>query len=123
MKTNTKITLHYKHYIFIIQTMISIEVVKYLAELGSRLRQARLKRNEAQARFAARLGISIPTLRKMEKGDPSVQVGLWAEALSMLDRIDDFEALLKKRGTLFDRWEEKQHKIRKRASKRKMTHD
>lgn len=105
------------------QIMVSIEAEKYLAELGSRLRQARLKRNETQARFASRLGISIPTLRKMEKGDPSVQVGLWAEALSMLDRIADFEALLKKRETLFDRWEEKQHKIRTRASKRKMTHD
>lgn len=105
------------------QTMFSVETQKYLTELGSRVRRARLDRNEPQIRFAARLGISIPTLRKMEKGDPSVQIGLWAEALMILDRLSDIDALLKKRETLFDQFEEKQEKFRKRASKRKINND
>ncbi len=103
--------------------MLSVDAKESLAVLGSRLRQARLELNEVQARFASRLGVSIPTLRKMEKGDPSVQVGLWAEALYILNKLSDLDGVLKKQGTLFDRWEEKQSKIRQRASKRKILYD
>jgi len=49
---------------------MQIEDVK-LQALGTRLREERLRRNETQALFAARVGVSVPTLRKMEAGDPS----------------------------------------------------
>jgi len=42
--------------------------VQKLKELGARLRRQRLKRNESQAVFASRIGVSIPTLHKMESG-------------------------------------------------------
>ena len=50
--------------------MISIDAKEKLSRLGLRLLECRLGRNEPQERFAARLGVSIPTLRKMENGDP-----------------------------------------------------
>ena len=65
-----------------------------LQTLGARLRAERLRRNDTQAMFAARIGVSIPTVRKMECGDPSVVVGYWVIALDLLDRIGDLDAVL-----------------------------
>ena len=45
-----------------------------LTKLGERLKSVRLDRNETQDRFAARMGVSVPTLRNMEKGDPAVRI-------------------------------------------------
>ncbi|MEW6666836.1 MAG: helix-turn-helix transcriptional regulator [Thermodesulfobacteriota bacterium] len=102
--------------------MFSDEVLGQLKLLGMRLRQMRLNSGETQARFAARLGISIPTLRGMENGDPAVKVGLWAKALWVLDRLHDMDALLGQRGSLFDEYERKrayQEIMKRRASKGK----
>ncbi len=82
--------------------MVSVDLHTPLAQLGSRLRHERLARDESQARFAARLGVSIPTLRRMEQGDPTAQIGHWLSALTLLDRIGDFAALLAQRCSLFD---------------------
>ncbi|MBL8490471.1 MAG: helix-turn-helix domain-containing protein [Rhodocyclaceae bacterium] len=65
-----------------------------LVALGTRLRRERLARNDTQAVFAARIGVSVPTLRDMERGLPTVAVGAWAAALWMLDRPDDLGRLL-----------------------------
>jgi len=99
--------------------MFSVKVREQLTELGQRLRRLRLDRNESQERFATRLGVSIPTLRKMERGDPTVSVGLWADALWLLDRLSDLERLLVPQQSLFDQFEKQQKKLRQRASKRK----
>ena len=98
--------------------MISIEVKEKLSSLGLRLRECRLLRNEPQERFAARLGISIPTLRKMENGDPSVSIGLWAETLWLLERMKDMDEILKNEVSLFDQMEAQSKPKRQRASKR-----
>jgi transcriptional regulator with XRE-family HTH domain len=98
--------------------MISIEVKEKLSSLGLRLRECRLLRNEPQERFAARLGISIPTLRKMENGDPSVSIGLWAETLWLLERMKDMDEILKNEVSLFDQMEAQRKPKRQRASKR-----
>ena len=66
------------------ETMVSINPYPALNELGARLRAERLARNEPQARFAARLGVSVPTLRRMEQGDPTAQIGHWLVALELL---------------------------------------
>jgi transcriptional regulator with XRE-family HTH domain len=98
--------------------MISIEVKEKLSSLGLRLRECRLVRNEPQERFAARLGISIPTLRKMENGDPSVSIGLWAETLWLLERMKDMDEILKNEVSLFDQMDARSKPKRQRASKR-----
>ena len=36
--------------------------------------------------WAARLQVSVPTLMRMEKGDPTVSMGVYATALWILDR-------------------------------------
>ncbi len=100
--------------------MLSAVVNNRLRSLGIRLKDARLGRNESQKRFAARLGVSVPTCRKMEKGDPSVAVGTWAQALWLLDRVEDLDKVLA-RTSLFEEWENRQQpKKRLRAGKREL---
>jgi transcriptional regulator with XRE-family HTH domain len=99
--------------------MLSLESRDALARLGARVRQARLDRNESQARFAARVGVSIPTLRHLEAGDPAVSLGLLAEALWVLKQLDELDRLLAPPKDLFARWETEEHgqPSRKRASR------
>lgn len=99
--------------------MITVDQKEKPEYLGRRLREARLAENEAQERFASRIGISVPTLRKMEKGDPSCSIGLWVEALHILDPLNDIDMILKKQQSLFDKRDEMKTIKRRRASKRK----
>jgi transcriptional regulator with XRE-family HTH domain len=64
-----------------------------LASLGEHLAIARLRRKESQRQWAQRLGVSIPTLVRMERGDPSVSIGIYATALWMLGLSDAFGAM------------------------------
>lgn len=82
--------------------MFSDNSLALLVALGRRLRTERLARNEPQARFAARLGVSVPTLRRLEQGDPAAQIGHWLAALELLGRLADAEAWLAPRYSLFD---------------------
>jgi len=53
----------------------------------------------------------------MEKGDPAVRIGLWVEALWILDRLEDLKSVLKKRESLFDQFDKRKAvKERQRAS-------
>jgi len=100
--------------------MFSNSVHDQLQALGTRFKEARLDRNESQQRFAARLGVSIPTLRKLEKGDPTVAIGTWVKGLWLLDRVEDLDNILVK-SSLFEKWESRQVlKKRQRASRRKI---
>ncbi len=98
------------------ESMISDNAHEVLARLAARLRAERLARNEPQARFAARLGVSIPTLRRLEQGDASAQIGHWLAALEVLGRLGDAETLLLPRYSLFDAAAEP--KQRQRARRR-----
>jgi len=75
-----------------------------ILELGLRLKSARLRRNDPQKEFAYRIGVSIPTLYKMEHGDPSISVGKWVKALGILGRLDDLDKLIAPQESLADRY-------------------
>lgn len=55
-----------------------------LAQLGANLAVARLRRRESLATWASRIGVTIPTLMRMEAGDAGVAVGIYATALWLL---------------------------------------
>ena len=57
-----------------------------LASLGENLAVARLRRRESQRAWAQRLGVSVPTLIRMERGDPGVGMGIYATALWLIGR-------------------------------------
>ena len=109
------------------QIMISNESQQVLIEFGNQLRKLRIERNDRQSDFAARLGVSVPTLRKLEQGDPTVAIGTWVDAIWILGRIEGLKEVLTPAQSLFDRWEQSgDHKgvsqtrprTRKRANRR-----
>lgn len=57
-----------------------------LRKLGGDLAVARKRRGQSLREWAARVNVSVPTLMKMEKGDPSVSVGVYATALWLIKR-------------------------------------
>ena len=57
-----------------------------LRQLGAQLAVARLRRRESLQSWAARLGVSVPTLRRIEAGDPGTGLGLYATALWLIGR-------------------------------------
>lgn len=64
-----------------------------LKQLGENLAIARVRRRESQRAWAKRLGVSVPTLIRMERGDPGIGIGILATALWMLGRLQALPAL------------------------------
>jgi len=65
-------------------TSLPPEAANALAALGEHLALARVRRKESQKQWAQRIGISVPTLIRMERGDPSVSIGVYTTALWLL---------------------------------------
>ena len=55
-----------------------------LKRLGENLAIARVRRKESQRMWAKRLGVSVPTLIRLEQGDPGVGAGIYATALWLI---------------------------------------
>ena len=67
-------------------------VLSALMELGEAIRVARIRRRQSAQDFASRLGVTLPTLRKLERGDPGVAAATFVSALwliGLLDRLRD----------------------------------
>ncbi|QRR35598.1 helix-turn-helix domain-containing protein [Hydrogenophaga sp. YM1] len=62
---------------------------KLLAELGQRIRQARLRRRFTASLVAARADVSRQTLTKVERGAPSVTMGTYLRVLTTLNLETD----------------------------------
>jgi transcriptional regulator with XRE-family HTH domain len=57
-----------------------------LEKLGADLAVARLRRRESLRAWAQRMGVSVPTLQRLEAGDPAVGIGIVATALWLIQR-------------------------------------
>ena len=75
-----------------IETLPSAVAVA-LTQLGSDLALARKRRKQSLRSWATRLNVSVPTLAKMEKGDPTVSVGVYGTALWLIQRHDALATL------------------------------
>lgn len=69
-------------------------VMHALGCMGRNIRIARKKRRIPVGDFAARLGVSAPTVTRLEKGDPGVSIGCLAQALRALGELHRLEELL-----------------------------
>ncbi len=67
--------------------MLPAAVERNLILLGEHIHIARKRRKQSLAQWAERIQTSIPTLRKMEGGDPSVSVATYATALWLIGRV------------------------------------
>lgn len=70
-----------------VKTMLPGAVERNLRQLGSHIHIARKRRKESLAAYAARMQVSIPTLRRLEAGDPSVSMAAYATALWVIGRV------------------------------------
>jgi transcriptional regulator with XRE-family HTH domain len=57
-----------------------------IAKLGADLAVARLRRKESLKTWAGRMGVSVPTLQRLEAGDTAVGIGIVATALWLIQR-------------------------------------
>lgn len=69
-------------------------VDRALAALGTDLSRARRRRRLSQASFATRCGVSVATVRRLEKGDPGVAIEHLARALYVLGELPRLEKLI-----------------------------
>ena len=68
-------------------------LVRVLTDLGGNIRKARLRRANSQETVAERAGITRKTLSRVERGDPSVALGIYARVLQALRLENDLAAI------------------------------
>ena len=67
-------------------TQLPPSTLAALQQLGADLAVARLRRKESLKTWAKRMGVSVPTLLRLEAGEPSVSLGVLATALWLIGR-------------------------------------
>lgn len=75
--------------------ILPLQTRKVLRQLGSDLRDARRRRRLPTAVVAERAQISLPTLLRVEKGDATVAIGIYATVLwvyGLSDRVAELAA-------------------------------
>ena len=104
--------------------MIKKRIVMYPASmkemdaLGQRLKDARLRRRFSMETVCSRADISRPTLYKVEKGDPTVAVGIYINVLRVLGLVEDL-GMIAKEDAIGRRLQDEALPHRKRAPRRK----
>jgi transcriptional regulator with XRE-family HTH domain len=76
-----------------IASALPLPVSSAIRELGGNIATARRRRRETQAALATRVMVSLPTLRKMERGDPSVGIAVYFSALWALGLVSAIKGL------------------------------
>ena len=73
---------------------IPIPVDRAVRKLGADISLARRRRHITQASLAERMGASLSTVRRMEKGDARIPIHFFARALHVFGEIQALEHLL-----------------------------
>ena len=89
-----------------------------LEEMGEQIKMARLRRKLSAELIAERANISRATLWAVEKGSPSVSIGIYAAVLHSLNGMDRDLLLIAKDDELGRKLQDLELPIRKRAPKR-----
>ena len=92
---------------------------KILSQMGEQIKLARLRRRLTTELVAERAGISRATLWNVEKGNPSVAIGIYAAVLHALNNMDSDLLLIAKDDELGRKLQDLELPVRKRAPNRK----
>ncbi|MGE7139616.1 helix-turn-helix transcriptional regulator [Luteibacter sp. NPDC031894] len=68
-------------------------VQRQIEALSQRLRAARMRRSMTQKVMAERVGVSVPTIAKLENGDPSTSLATVLRALTVLGLAGDIDLI------------------------------
>ena len=90
-----------------------------LETMGEQIKMARLRRRISAELVAERAGISRATLWAVEKGSPSVSVGIYAAVLHALNGMDKELLLVARDDELGRKLQDLELPIRKRAPKKR----
>jgi transcriptional regulator with XRE-family HTH domain len=71
-----------------------LPVERAIRKFGSDISLARRRRHISQASLAERMGASLSTVRRMEKGDVRIPIHFFARALHVFGEIKALEQLL-----------------------------
>ncbi len=91
---------------------------KLLEQMGEQIKLARLRRKLSAELVAERAGISRATLWSIEKGSPSVAIGMYAAVLHALNGMDRDLILIAKDDEFGRKMQDLELLTRKRAPKR-----
>ena len=74
---------------------LPVPVRHSIKALGENISMARRRRRQTQADLAARMMVSLPTVRRMERGDPSASIAIYYTALWALGLLPDVRGIAK----------------------------
>jgi len=95
------------------------ETTRVLATVGEQIKLARLRRRISAELAAERAGISRATLWAVEKGSPSVSIGIYAAVLHALNGLDKDLLLIAGDDELGRKLQDLELPIRKRAPQKR----
>ena len=90
---------------------------KILETMGEQIKLARLRRQLSVELVAERAGISRATLWNVEKGSPSVAIGIYAAVLHALNNMDKDLLLIAKDDEFGKKMQDMNMQVKKRAPK------
>ena len=90
---------------------------KILETMGEQIKLARLHRQLSVELVAERAGISRATLWNVEKGSPSVAIGIYAAVLHALNNMDKDLLLIAKNDEFGKKMQDMNMQVKKRAPK------
>ena len=90
-----------------------------LSQMGEQIKLARLRRNLSVELVSERAGISRATLWNVEKGNPSVAIGIYAAVLHALNNMDHDLLLIAKDDALGRKLQDLELPTRRRAPNKK----
>jgi transcriptional regulator with XRE-family HTH domain len=76
------------------ETPMPLPVERAILKLGGDISLARRRRHISQESLAERMGASVSTVRRMEKGDARIPIHFFARALHVFGEIHALERLL-----------------------------
>ncbi len=68
--------------------------MQQIAQLGQHIATARKRRGETQAQWARKLGVSQPTMARIERGDPAVAMASYVMCLWLINQAQGLADLI-----------------------------
>ena len=97
---------------------VSPKTAEILEQMGEQIKLARLRRRLSTELVAERAGISRATLWNVEKGSPSVAIGIYAAVLHALGNMDSDLLLVAKDDEFGRTLQDLELPVRRRAPKK-----
>ena len=97
---------------------VSPKTAEILEQMGEQIKLARLRRRLSTELVAERAGISRATLWNVEKGSPSVAIGIYAAVLHALGNMDHDFLLVAKDDEFGRTLQDLELPVRRRAPKK-----